>query len=663
MQLRRHFSAGLAAATLAVIVLALGCSGSSSSGDAPASSPTGSVAMSVSDASVEDWAVVGVKLLGITLTPQGGGTPVTILASPATAPMLNLVQLDNLSEVLGTAQVPVGTYTQATLTLSGNAGDVVLTAANSPSASFDGTAGATIPAADIQIKGATGPAGGKTVAVPITLAQPLVVAQGQSGHLDVEFVLSHPAFIVDHVPASGATIWTVNFNGTVRHNLVADARQMVLRHLYGTVSGVSSSGSLTVTRDLPALPVASPETPVATLQSLQISADAANGTLFYDLDTPANNTTVYNFSTISSLLANGSYVRAAVRFQNGSLVAARLWASASFNSVWLGPEGHVTQVVLGSSGNGYQIYVESENGAPVAVAIDNATQFFFRTPAVPAADATPLATGTTFMDENNLVRGFKVHVSYVDPPAATPVAAAVDIETARYSGTISAASSNGFSYTHHFVASGDDYSNVPVGYIPVDTANGNDASGNPILGFKWWYLTEPTAAYTDSAATTNATSTAVASFSGTVTGNVNFGGTVGAVKAWGVSATIPDPAFSSNNLWDARWTVLEPTRLPKGQVVSPFTVTGTAGTFSMTVTGGNSTPVFVNLSTPTVLVYQIDLSGGVYSLNLVDLTSSANQSLVAANLAAGDPVVVYGVPQSGGTIIAYALYFTTSNAL
>ena len=661
MQRQRHLPAGLAAAALAVLALALGCAGSSSSGDAPASPATGTVAMSVSDASTEDWAVIGVKLLGIALTPQGGGTPQTILTAPAaTAPVLNLIQLDNLSDVLGNAQVPAGTYTQATLTLAANPGDVTLTAANSPAASFAGTPGATIPSYDIQIKPApSGATGSLTTTITVPLAKPLVVTAGQTGNLDVEFILSHPAFIVDHEPASGDTIWTVNFNKTVRHNLVAAPEQMVLRHLYGTVTQATSS-ALTVTRDFASLPGI--RTPTA--QVLQLGPDPVNGTQFYDLDTPLNSGPVTSFSAIGPGLVN-RYIRAAVRFQGGTLVAARLWASATFKNVWLSPEGHVTQVAIGTGSSPYQIYVESENGAPVAVTLTNETQFFFRRPADPAADASPLATGTTFMDDHDLVRGFKVHVSYADPTATPLVAASVDIETARYSGDLSAATVAGFTYSHNFVNTGDDYT-ATLGYLPAGTANGNDSLGTPVLGFQWWNLTQFASADSDSAALTNAASTAISDFYGTVTGNVDFGGSVTPIKVWGTSAAIPDPAVqfpTPANGWDARFTVLVPTRMPKGTVApASIAITGTGASFAMTVAGG-TLPVTVDLTNAATLVYQIDLSGGVYSLSAVDLTTPAGVATFTTNFGSKYPVVVYGVPQLGGKIMAYALYYTTTAAI
>jgi len=635
MQLQRHLPARLAAAALALLAL-LGCSGSSSGGSAPPATPTGAVALSVSDASTEDWAVIGVKLLGITLTPQGGGTPATILTAPAAAPMLNLVQLDNLSDVLGTAQVPVGTYTQATLTLAANPGDVTLTAANNPSASFPGTAGATVLPADIKVRNAAG----GTVQVPVTLAKPLVVQAGQPANLDVEFQLSHPAFIVDHpVGLDGNIQWTVNFTGTVRHNPVAAAAQMVLRHAYGTVTQAGAAG-LTVTRDFAGLS----GTPVPTPQVLQIIPDAVNGTRFHDLDaTPPTGVSLKDFSSVAAAL-QGRYLRAALRFRaDGSLVAVRLWASSSFSNVWLSPEGHVSHVTLGTAQTPYQIVVESEHSVPVAVTINNETQFFFRTPANAQADATPIGTGTGFLDAHNLVRGFKVHVSYVDPQASTLVADSVDIENAYYAGYISGATVSGFTYTRPFADVLDNYT-ATLGYIPGTTPNGADASGNPVLGFQWWNLTQWAMA--------NTSAGAVGKFTSTVGGGVDFGGTVGLIKVLGASAAIPDAVSG----WDARWTILLPVRLPKGKVVSPFA----GNAFSMTVKGGNATPVVVDLNSST-LVYQIDLAQGVYTVTPVDPTAGA--ATIAANLGAGAPVVVYGVPQAGGTVLAYVLFYTSSAAL
>jgi hypothetical protein len=650
-----RFPACLGAAAL---VLGLACSSSSSSTDAPQPAPAGTVAFSVSDASTEDWAVIGVKLLGVTLTPQGGGIPTTVYTTPAQVPVLNLVQLDNLSEVLGSIPVPAGTYTKATLTLGANPGDVTLVAANNPSSTFTGTPGAAIPAADIQIKGAQGGQGSLTTAVTVTLAQPLVVTAGQSANMDVEFNLSHPAFIVDHEPAAGGVIWTVNFNGTVRHRLVVAPEQMVLRHLYGTVTQVASGGgSLTLTRDLPTLPPTSPENATAIPQVLTLTPDTTYGTILYDLDA-ATQTTVSSFSGAN--LA-GRYIRSVARFQpDRTLVAVRLWTSKYFNNLWASPEGHVDHVVLGSATSSYYLYVETGNGTPAQVQINNETQFFFRTPANAQADATPLATGTGFLDNGGIVRGFKVHVSAVDPTAADLVAQSVDIETAAFSGYLSNVTASGFTDTRNYLRATDDYI-AALGYVPATTPDGNDSSGNPILGFKWWYDTLPTLADTGSGAITDFTTVTAAS--------VDFGGSVGMIKVWGDSVALPALAASGAWAgWNARWTILEPVRLPKGAVVGPYTASSSGGSFTMTVKGGGNVPVTVDLSSAAgaaTLVYQIDvdLKTGIYTVTPVDITTPAGVAALTTNLAATDPVVVYGVPQADGSIKAYTVEFTTTSAL
>ena len=149
-------------------------------------------------------------------------------------------------------------------------------------------------------------------------------------------------------------------------------------------------------------------------------ADATNGTLFSDLDAKTT-TTITSFSSEASTLV-GKYVRIAARYQeDGTLVAVRVWASSTFNNVWVSPEGHVLHVNTGND----VMTVLNESGVGVPLTVNANTQFFFRTPQSALADATPIATGTAFLASNNLVRGFKVHASVVDP-LATPLVAQID---------------------------------------------------------------------------------------------------------------------------------------------------------------------------------------------------------------------------------------------
>ena len=160
-------------AALAISLVACGSSSNSPTGTPQAQ--TGNVNVVMQDASSEDWAVIGVKVLSIALKPQGGGTPVTVFTAPSPAPMINLVQLDQLGEILGNAQVPAGTYTAAVVTVGGNPGDVQLTVSNDPETGFAGTPGATIPSNQIQIKGTQGSSGSLTVPVDVKFDSPLVV--------------------------------------------------------------------------------------------------------------------------------------------------------------------------------------------------------------------------------------------------------------------------------------------------------------------------------------------------------------------------------------------------------------------------------------------------------------------------------------------------------
>lgn len=613
-------------------------------------SAMGTLPVAVSDASSQDWATIGVKIMRIDLIPQNGGSNVTVFA-PATPAALNLAQLDQIGELLGNVSLPVGTYTGAVLTISANPGDVTLIAATDPETGFAGTAGATVASDQIQIMRTTGSSGNKTTSVNIDFEAPLTVTTGQNSNvLDIEFDLDHPAFIVAHVPptGNGSTLWAVNFKGPVHHHRIRDITRLVLRHMYGNVTAVSSdNASITINKDLPTIPVISPEVAVSTNQSLTILADATNGTLYYDVDAKAAPVTLMNFSSISSAI-NGKYVRVAARYQqDGSLVATRIWASSSFNSVWLSPEGHVLHVNTATN----VIDVTSESGAHVPLTVDANTKFYFRTPQNALSDATPIGTGTAFLANHNIVRGFKVHASVVDPLAANLVAQTVDIETAAFDGKISNANSMSFDFTRRFVNSADNY-NVTLPYIDAASANGKDANGNAIVGFKWWNFAFPTMVDSGSAA--------ISDFTTAVNGSVDFGGTAGTLNSYGISfAKWGDPANATG--WSAPWTILLPSPLPLGAVASGLVNNTGSSSFTMNVLGGTNAAT-VNLSTvkgSASLVYQIDRTAGIITINPVDITTTAGLNAVTTDLTSGVPVKVFGIPQADHTVKAYVMVYYT----
>jgi hypothetical protein len=623
------------------------CGGGGSSGSMPVNPPTqmANMQLLISDASSDDWATIGVTVLSVALVPQGGGSPLTVWTAPSPAPMINLEQLDQLGEILGNVSVPVGSYSGAVLTVGANPGQLLLVASSNPEAGFAGTPGEPIATDAIQIQGKQGTTGNLTVPITVNFADPLEVTASGSNALDLEFDLAHPAFIVAHDPpaAMGATLWAVNFNGPVRRHPHADLRWLVLRHTYGTVTAVAGESdnydSITIDKDFPVLPPTNPEKEITSSEQLQILADGTNGTIFYDLDAHTR-TVITNFSAQAGTL-DGRYVRVAARYQeDGTLVAVRIWASSTFNTVWVSPEGHVLNVNATTD----IITVEDEDGVGVPVQVNANTQFFFRAPQNPAEDAKPIATGTAFLTDQDLVRGFKVHLSVVDPLANPLVAQTVDIETAAYSGTISNANATDFTYTRDFVRSIDDYS-VTLDYVP-SAAAGVDPSGETISGFEWWNFTFPTLATTGS--------NAVPSFVAATNGAVNLGGTVGAVSAWGLT----DATWNtSSGGWLAPFAVLEPTPLPLGAVVAGLS----NDSFTMSVSGG-ANPATVTVSTESgaaTLVYQVDRSNGVVTISPIDIATGSGLMTLTNNLTAGTPVLVSAVPQADGTLKTYVLIYYT----
>lgn len=616
---------------------ACGGGGSASSGNGTPP-PSATLQLMVSDDASDDWATIGVELQSVALVPSDGSANVTIWTASAPTP-INLVQLDNLADVIGPVSVPVNTYSGMVITIGGNPGDVTLTAASNPTAGFAGTAGATIPAAQIQIQGTQGASGSLTVPIAVTFANPLNVTSTGPNELDVEFNLAHPAFIIAHNPpaANGATVWAVNFNGPVRRHRHGDLRWLVLRHSYGTVQTVNG-GSFTMLRDFPMVPASNPEGEVTGNTQLTINVDSTNGTILYDVDN-GDARTVVN-STFPSALAS-EYVRVAARYEeDGSLTAVRVWYSSSFDKVWLSPEGHVLSVDDASG----TLTVENEDGAPVKITIGPNTLFYFRAPQNPSADATAIGQGPGFLASGDIVRGFKVHVSCVDPLASPLVADTVDIEMADYSGTISGATATGFTYTRDFVRASDDYS-VNLDYLPYTGSDNNmDPAGDAISGFDWWYFTFPTQADTGA--------NAIGDFVSASNGSVNFGGTFGQVNAWGASyATWVGGATP----WQVPMAILEPTPLPLAQVVDG--VTGSSFTLSLVGnTGGNAVTVdFDATQGSATLVYQVNRSGGVVTVTPLNLANSSDFNTFSSSLTAGSLVKLWSVPQPAGMAASGAL--------
>lgn len=608
----------------------------SGAGDTPA--PTSHAQVSIplmlaADGSSSNWAKVAVRILNVSLTQQGGGAPITIYTAPASAPAINLEQLDHISQLVAEVPVNPGTYTGAIVSVAANPGDVALTSSDDPDSGFAGPLSTPIPSKNIKVQNSRGSSGAMTVSIPVALAAPYTVSAPARGHapLQIDFSLSDPAFVQSQTPVTAdPTLWAVDFQGPVSSQPISDITSIVLRQMYGTLGAVADDGkSITITRDYPTQPMVAPETAVATPEQLTVLADSGNGTEFRDLDA-GTSMTASNFAALAGL-APGRFLRIAARYQaDGSLVATQIWAGDAFSSVWSGPEGHVTQV---DAANG-TLSVEDESGNPVQVQTDQNTEFDYH--------GTPVATGSAFLASGHIARGFKVHVSPRNAASGEILAQSIDIESALFWGAISNTTLTGFTYSSQFSRSSDNYA-LTLGYISPSTPNGTAANGAAITGYAYWNFGYPSEiVYGDNAA-------------------ADFQlATDGALPAYGISlATWNDPATPS--AWALRSTALLPGPLGLATVTTGLVSSGSSATFSLTPLGA-SAPVTVQLiaaSGSAPLVYQLHRDHGSVTMTPLDITTASGLAQLSAALTPGVYVNVFAVPKSSGMAQAYTLLYYT----
>nr|WP_320131544.1 DUF4382 domain-containing protein [uncultured Holophaga sp.] len=425
------------------LLLTLACGGGGSSTTATAN--TGTVSLALTDAPSEDWSEVGVILRKATLVPQGGtvSTGTVIYDGSSSTTSLNLVDLDSLSELISSTQVPAGTYTRLVLEVDAAPADITLVPA-------DGSG--QIPSSQIKVLGADSATGLATV--PVTLDTPLVVSAGQPTVVEADFDLGHPLFIVPHDTGS-TPVYCIDFQ--VRQAVVSALEALNQRWTSGQVLSVASdAGSFSV------------ETPYGSDRSFKSTGTLR--TVFFNLDSDPAQATA-SFSVPSTLNA-GKYVRVAARFQSdGTQKARRVWyASSAATLVNAYREGHVVKVDTDSK----LLYVRGSDAVVQAWRIDADTAYYLQ------GGSTAIATGTDFL--SSVGRGFKVAVSAADPSTNPPVAGTVDIQRAAYEGRITAADSSSLTFTHT-------YSDATL-----------SRSAGYGSSFAWWTFAHPGTTSTDQAA-------------------------------------------------------------------------------------------------------------------------------------------------------------------
>lgn len=116
MPVRKQLLAMLFIVALAAAVL-VSCGGGAPPNRPIASVPTGSAVVFGGDAPVCSVVSFSVTMTGITLTPQGGGSPVSVLSS-GNSLTLDFASLMDFVTLFNVSNVPPGTYTQVNITLA-----------------------------------------------------------------------------------------------------------------------------------------------------------------------------------------------------------------------------------------------------------------------------------------------------------------------------------------------------------------------------------------------------------------------------------------------------------------------------------------------------------------------------------------------------------------
>lgn len=534
-----RFRFGTATAfAVASITLFTACGGSGSSDTAKAA--TGQVDFFVSDAPSDAWSAVNVVVRKVALVPQGGGAPVVAYdQTSASSPVsLNLVHLDDLADLLTSASVPAGTYVKVLVQI--DPASVSLTDNQTPSHTYD-VAGGNV----------------KVVGLPgflVDLSAPLVVVEGQSTQVNLDFDLGHPLFILDRpgMGPGGSDLYLVNFERCVRHRPIPSLAGFLLRHLRGQVTAASAT-SITVDTEHKG--------------SRSIDVDATNGSRFFDLDqspvAPVTSTSV------PASLTSGKFVRVSARFQgSGKLTAVRVWYSADRSKLHrFSPEGHV--VAVDTVANTMKVlWNPAGPGTPLAlttVNVDGGTNFFFH------GGATAIGTGTAFLA--NMAPGFKVQMTVNDPAAASLTAANVDIERAHYEGTLALSGGNaGLTFTNPRYSKSADFA---------------------ASGFTWWNFTYPTLANTGSSGLVTVLSGLPANTARGASG-----------LAWNAGASA----------WNAQNAILLPI-IQRGQITGGLS--GSTFTFTPTGGSVESVDLSSTLGSAT-LVYQVSNQGGIITITPLD---------------------------------------------
>ncbi len=529
----------LAAAGVAGLVFLSACSSTSSSAGG-----TGSVHLLVTDAPSDDWQEVTVHVKSVSLrnaSDQSWSSVWTADSSNPDSGKLNLIDLSGVAQLLANATIAAGTYDRLQLTINTDPTSMTLVDDN----------GNTIDPANITV---VDPSGNGQIKVDISPA--ITVANGTSNILQIDFDLAHPLSIVVE---NGKVV----INLQVRYKAVPrNLRDIQFARTIGVVKDKSDTG-FTITTD----------------QGSDVAFGADSNTIFVDVDNNAA-------GSLANMPAGaGHYALVASNMNaDGTLYARRVWYSADETKLPVfTPEGLVRRVgsnwikvlnkdIQDTGGNSHSCHWDADT-----IFVDANTVWTFQTD-------ISMGTGTAVLQD--IRRGFRVSVDYVDATATPKVAKTIDVQSAHDEGPIRSVSATGFTF------GGGDY--CQGWEFPVPSNGGQSYSHEWLYStvtdhvFSWWYFGLP-----------SSSSTSIQDFMDTVNQAL-------AAHLW-VFARAALYWDVTNSQWAAEAVVLAPEKLPDPVGITTAYTTAT-GSMGVSTFDWNTDTI------PTVMTVFLDATGDLQTV-------------------------------------------------
>ena len=527
----------LAAAGVAGLVFLSACNITSSTAGG-----TGHVNLLVTDAPSDDWQQVTVKVNSISLRKTDDQSWNSVWTADANNPnsgKLNLVDLSGVAQILGNATIPAGSYDRLKLVIDTNPATMKLV----------DDAGTTIDPTNITVVDPSG-----NGEIKVVIAPALTVSDGGVANLQVDFDLAHPLSIIVQ---NGKVV----INLQIRHKAVPrNLRDIQFARNIGNVTALNGTTGFSMT----------------TLEGADVTFGVDANTIYVDVDAnqPGN---------FAGLAVDKGVLVASNMNSDGSLFARRVWYGDITKLPVYTPEGLVRRVgdnwlkILNKNAeptadNGHYCHWDSD-----IVYVNDATTWTFH-------DTIPMGTGTAVLQ--NIRRGFRVSVEFVDPNVTPRVAKSINVQSAHDEGAIRSVSATGFTF------GGGDYCN---GWTSNVLPNGgqhytHEWAFSTVTDhvFSWWFFGLP-----------SGVSTSVQDFTDTV--NQAKGANLR------VFARVELYWDQANSRWVAESLVLAPEKLP-----DPTRITTAYTTASASM--GVSTFDWDNDTLPTVMTVFLDTTGDLQTV-------------------------------------------------